>query len=606
MNQNLLLMASAALLIATAGAQNIGPSTSTSPYLLPSRSGVTTTSIFTVNDATSTVGGYRMVGIPDGLGAFAGQGNNLTLAMNHELTGTAGIVRPGGFTGSFVSRWEIDRTTLAVTSGRDSVQAASDLLWSSQAPRAISRFCSGDLALPSAYKFGTLGTDERIYMNGEENGAEGTAWAHVLTGPATNKSYELPALGRFSWENSTACPYAQTKTIVVGTDDSTPGQVYVYVGTKTSSGDDVTKAGLTNGVLYGVRVTGTTAETRATPINGAFDLAPLGSQIGVTGAQLETASGAAGVTTFLRPEDSTWDARVGFQNNLYFVTTDTVTASSGRSRLYRLTFSDITNPQLGGTITCLLTGTEGQEMFDNLTIDGSGRILIQEDVGNNARLGRIWLYDTNSGGFGEIAIHDPAYFQTGGAKFLTTDEESSGVIDAESLLGKGWFLLDVQAHYSLGGELVEGGQLLALYVDPKITQPVGVTPYGVSTSGCQGSLAISAQRIPSVGNTLFDIRCNRAPVSAPGALLFTVADLASPISVAGVDVWVDPFAVPFLSPTVTSDANGRCIVPLPVPAGAAIGANLYAQFVWVGPTAPPPCPPFGLSASNAAKLTIQP
>ena len=34
--------------VASASAQNIGPSTSVSPYLLPSRSGVTTTSILTV------------------------------------------------------------------------------------------------------------------------------------------------------------------------------------------------------------------------------------------------------------------------------------------------------------------------------------------------------------------------------------------------------------------------------------------------------------------------------------------------------------------------------------------------------------------------------
>jgi hypothetical protein len=47
--------------------------------------------------------------------------------------------------------------------------------------------------------------------------------------------------------------------------------------------------------------------------------------------------------------------------------------------------------------------------------------------------------------------------------FLTIDEESSGIIDAEDLLGPGWFLFDVQAHYSIAGALVQGGQLLALY-----------------------------------------------------------------------------------------------------------------------------------------------
>jgi hypothetical protein len=45
-------------------------------------------------------------------------------------------------------------------------------------------------------------------------------------------------------------------------------------------------------------------------------------------------------------------------------------------------------------------------------------------------------------------------------------EESSGIIDVSSILGEGWYLLDVQAHYPIAGELVEGGQLLAMYVPP--------------------------------------------------------------------------------------------------------------------------------------------
>ena len=208
--------------------------------MLPSRPGVSTTSILTVNDQAPS--GYRMVGIPDGLGAADGPNHKFTLLMNHELTGTAGIVRASGWAGAFVSRWEIDKATLEVTDGRDLTTSPSDVNWSSQPPRALSRYCSADLALPGAYRFGALGTDARIHLNGEESGSEGTAWAHILTGPTANASFELPSLGRMSWENSVACPYPQVKTLVVGLDDSTPGQVYVYVGTKTASGDDITRA----------------------------------------------------------------------------------------------------------------------------------------------------------------------------------------------------------------------------------------------------------------------------------------------------------------------------------------------------------------------------
>lgn len=42
------------------------------------------------------------------------------------------------------------------------------------------------------------------------------------------------------------------------------------------------------------------------------------------------------------------------------------------------------------------------------------------------------------------------------------------------MLGRGWFLLDTQAHFANGPELVEGGQLLALWVDPNLGVPLGV------------------------------------------------------------------------------------------------------------------------------------
>src|SRR5262245_38709304 len=75
--------ASASSLAAAPGmpSQAIGPRTVTEPYLLPSITGAKTVSILTVGDS---VGGYRMVGIPDGLGAFRTGRDEFTLLMNHE------------------------------------------------------------------------------------------------------------------------------------------------------------------------------------------------------------------------------------------------------------------------------------------------------------------------------------------------------------------------------------------------------------------------------------------------------------------------------------------------------------------------------------------
>lgn len=108
------------------------------------------------------------------------------------------------------------------------------------------------------------------------------------------------------------------------------------------------------------------------------------------------------------------------------------------------------------------------------------RVLLQEDVGNNPYLGKVRMLDLNSGDYTVLAQHDPARFlpaaagATPASTFQTQDEESSGIIDAADVLGNGWYLLDVQAHLkSADPELVEGGQLLAMYVP---------TPKGGSTN----------------------------------------------------------------------------------------------------------------------------
>jgi hypothetical protein len=59
---------------------------------------------------------------------------------------------------------------------------------------------------------------------------------------------------------------------------------------------------------------------------------------------------------------------------------------------------------------------------------------------------------------------------------FNTSEESSGIINASSILGPGWFLLDVQAHYTSGGltsEMIECGQLLAMFVPASVPEPSG-------------------------------------------------------------------------------------------------------------------------------------
>ena len=125
-------------------AQNKGPSTATEPYLLPSIAGVETISILTVGDS---IGRYRMVGIPDGLGAFQDERGEFTLLVNHEITiQNPGVVRAHGSNGAFVSRWTIDPDTLEVLAGEDLTQSPKDVFLG----RIGKQICAGNDGMAAA------------------------------------------------------------------------------------------------------------------------------------------------------------------------------------------------------------------------------------------------------------------------------------------------------------------------------------------------------------------------------------------------------------------------------------------------------------------------
>jgi hypothetical protein len=491
----LLMVGPSLLRPAAAKTQDIGPSTETEPYLIPSVAGVRAVSILTTGD---TVDKYRMVGIPDGLGAFERSPDEFTLLMNHEIPGGSGIERAHGSKGAFVSRWIVDRETLEVLKGEDFTPSAQEVfLWDPGTHQYVpgttvwERYCSADLAKASAFENDDRGTRERIYLNGEEVSG-GRAWARVATGPHAGEAWQLPRLGRMAYENAVASPYPQDKTIVMLTDDGNlntagvaanfPSEVYVYVGLKMRRGHPIEQAGLTNGDFSGLKVSvngqpvaeesnefGLGNATSGFLGKGRFSLHNFDDVSDLTPLQIEQASIDAGVTRFQRPEDGAWDPRDKHRDDFYFVTTASLTANC---RLWRLRFDDIRHPERGGTIQILLRGNEGHGMLDNVTIDRLGRILMDEDPGNNGRVAKIWLYHISTGQLIQVVQANPKFFDPtipNNPDFITQDEESSGIIDAGDILGRGWFLLDVQNHkLSSDPELVEGGQLLALFVDPRI------------------------------------------------------------------------------------------------------------------------------------------
>ncbi len=493
------------LLLVRQSAVEAGPSTAETPYLLPLDPMVKTTSVLTVGDSVSKTGSstgetYRMVGIPDGLGAYDNGDGSFTLLMNHELGAEKGTVRAHGAKGAFISEWVIRKNNLKVVSGGDLIRRIYGWDRSLQrsdispmtVPLALNRLCSADLPAPTAFFNAStgLGTRERILLNGEEGGLNGLALAHVATGVDKGSTY---VLGKFNWdsngsgikavggwENLVASPYPQNRTVVIGTNDggSQDGKEYtgimynsvvVYVGEKQSTGTDVDRAGLNNGVArliwvkdMDVEVPEANASTRVTPIS--------------SGMRFELSASKS--TRFSRPEDGAWNPMN--PREFYFVTTDQrddkglgIGTQVGRTRLWKLTFDSIEKPELGGVIDLLLTGGEGNEatMWDNLAVTGDGRLILQEDPGNTVHNAKVWLFDPVSRSLTKLLQHDPARFgssEAPAASPFSVDEESSGVIDVTDL-GVGSprpservYLMVAQAHYGETTELVEGGQLIAV------------------------------------------------------------------------------------------------------------------------------------------------
>src|SRR5690242_10089841 len=148
-----------------------GPSSSQSPYLVPQTAGVEFTSILTVGDEVKKKHKgnetYRMVGIPDGLGAYDNGDGTITVLMNHELRDTVGVVRAHGARGAFVSKWQVRKKDLKVLNGEDLIKNA--VIYSGTT--TLNRLCSADLAAPTAYFNSNTGkglSEGLIFLNGEE------------------------------------------------------------------------------------------------------------------------------------------------------------------------------------------------------------------------------------------------------------------------------------------------------------------------------------------------------------------------------------------------------------------------------------------------------
>lgn len=419
------------------------------PYLTPVATGWDVRPLLTVGQ--SAANGYAMVGVPDGLGAFANTDGSFTLLMNHEMAAEKGAVRTHGQKGAFVSRWVIDAERLQVKSGADLVRTTLPI----GVVKPFNRLCSADLAPQSAFYNAVTqkGYAGQLFLNGEEDKAGGLAFAHALNGV----SYALTDFGYIAWENLLANPASGDQTLIIGLDDIQDGLVLVYVGEKRNQSAELNNpidlAGLTGGKLHALKIEGS-----------RFQLVALPNMANLEGKALREQAKKLGATGFSRPEDGAWDTLNS--KMFWFATTDKI---GGDSRLTRMVFDDLAEPQRGGRVETMLRAHDmGAEMFDNITVDAGGRVLVEEDPGEHEHLAAIWLFDPKQNKATKLFEANAEFFKVGGKYFMATDEEHSGIIEVTALLAKAsWF--DAKRRYYLGTtqahlkhvdeKLVEYGQL---------------------------------------------------------------------------------------------------------------------------------------------------
>jgi hypothetical protein len=466
------------------------------PYTVPITPEYEISRLLSVGDTVPETGApgqqYRMVGIPDGLGAGI-QDRAATLHMNHELTqpttSEPEVGRPAN-RGAFVSKYALDRR------GMVSGARAYDNVFQENTPvgpaptvdnttPAFSRFCSGNFAGRE------YGFDRGIYFTGEEeevleqtfDGKGGQAVAIF-----DNEVHALPKFGHFKKENSLPQPRRDQTTVIMTLEDgpsSPDSQLYMYVGTKQPSGSALARNGLDNGKLYTFVSDDPSKTSEATFTSGSVTghWVELPGADALTEPQLETASDAVGAMGFVRIEDGAFSKRN--RNDFFFVTTGgNQPAGNELGRLYHLRLgADPTGPATLDVVynadTVIANGGDTAISPDNIDTSRD-QLMINEDgttqsravMAQKGRDGSIWRFTLVGSGGGQtadaasatrVAELDPP--GRDGVAVGPGVWETSGIISLGEVFGSGFWLFDVQAHPPTTAPApgtVEDGQLLLM------------------------------------------------------------------------------------------------------------------------------------------------
>jgi hypothetical protein len=431
-------------------AQDPGVKTARPPQLVPMEPGVVVDPILSVGDI---VGGYQMSGIPDGLGAYKDGQNRLHVLMNHELGRTFPALPPG--VDARISKVTLNRKTHGVLS-------ATYLFNGSE---GFERFCSSTLEVINGTPY---------YFTGEETINSGHDGSSIVMNAETGQWSETAQFGHFQHEN--VVPVLRlAKFMVLSQDDDfrigQPAYMFAYIADSFEaavSGDPA------RGSLY-VWKASDPSDTAFTLDKGETvpgEFVPLTQAENANSTTLKNAATTKGAFRFARLEDGAMAQQHPGQH--YFVDTGKIGEATLRGRLYRMDInpSDPTK----ASVTLLADGDLGDDMVNPDNIDTSAHsVVIQEDRESAFRgiHNRVLVYDIKTGAIRPVArVNTTPPLPPG-------QWESSGVINAQTLLGHGWWLLDVQAHSTFAPQpgpappgvqptpntaTGEDGQLLAVYI----------------------------------------------------------------------------------------------------------------------------------------------
>lgn len=414
---------------------------SVTPPFVKMASGFSGVGIYTLvssEDAIPNSNNMVYGGAPDGQGFIANpDGSGYIMVTNHENTWA-------------VSRLYLDKK-LNITKGDYIVNTDGGGF----------RLCSATMATPAEHGFGPL-----FLTTGESNvNAMTHAIDPIALANASNNTRTKPALGKYSGEN--AVPLNKNaypgKTVIICGEDSSNGQVYLYVS--NTVGD------LDNGKLYVLRRTDLNQVETAMTWNNNYpvEFVEVPNAKNLTGTEIEALNSSLKSLQMARVEDL--DYRKGSASNnreIYFVATG-VSGSTEKTymgRMYQLKLD--ANDPLKGTLKIVADGdvsstganVKGYDIInpDNVCVT-ENYVYIQEDGDSYfpeaTHNSLIWQYNIATGTTKifmdmrnkDADILNTKYNPTGANQLKYGVWEHGAMVDISDVVGvPGTFTINVHAH----------------------------------------------------------------------------------------------------------------------------------------------------------------